>query len=102
MCVRMCVHVVRLQHACIPVNFIQLHIHRMPMQCQLYNPVGANQGLRLLHGCESLFLHSFASRSARSALPAAGGRGVKVQAERGGAFSLLVTSNNNYFSLPPP
>jgi hypothetical protein len=37
-------------------------------------------------------------------LPAAGGRGLrgKVQAERGGASSPLVTTNNNYFLLPSP
>jgi len=48
-----------LERVCAPAHPCQLHLlhnHRMPMQCQLYNSVGSNQGLRVLHGCESLFL----------------------------------------------
>jgi len=76
------------------------------MQCQLYNPVGSNQGLQVLHGCESFFLRPFASSLAQPGplLPAAAGRGLggKAKAERGGAFPLLVTSNNKYFRYRPP
>ena len=59
------------------------------MQYQLYNPaVGANQVLQVLRGC-LLFLRSFASCSARSALVCCrrAGSGGEGQAERGGRGS---------------
>jgi hypothetical protein len=54
--------------ACLHPIMLPCCNHKMPMQCQLYNPVGSKQGLQVLCGCESLFLRSFASCSARSAL----------------------------------
>ena len=49
-------------------QFHLLHNHRLQCQCNAnYTILGANQGVRVLHGC-LLFLRSFASRSARSAL----------------------------------
>jgi len=59
----------------------------MPMQCQMYNPVRANQGLQVLHGC-LLFLRSLPLAQPGPLLPAAGerGPGAKGQAERGGGI----------------
>jgi len=77
----------------------QLHLlqNAVPMQYQLYNPGGKPRFARL-HGC-LLFLRSFASHSARSALACSrrAGSGGQGQAERGGHPGHLI---NNFHHRP--
>ena len=81
MCVRMCVHVVSLR---IPVD--QLHNHRMPMQCQLYNLWGQNKVCEFCMAASPYSCALLPLAQPSPLLPAAGGRGGKVQAERGGGI----------------
>ena len=100
-CVCLCAHVCArcvpvhlLLHACIPVNFSSC----ITTECQ------CSANCTILWGqtkvCESLFLPL---AQPDPLLPAAGGQGLggKVQAERGGASSPLVTLNKNFRFRPP-
>ena len=75
-CMRACLH------SCI--SFV---CYRMQCRCNTNYTMGANQGLRVLHGC-LLFLRSFATRSARSVLACCRRAGsMEEGAERGGGIS---------------
>ena len=101
MCVSLCVYVVRLR---IPVNLISCIIK----ECQ------CSANCTILWGQKKVCEFCMAASPCSCAplplaqpgplLPAAGGWGLKgkVQAERGGATSPLVTSNTDCSSLPPP
>jgi hypothetical protein len=93
-CLRACLH---------PCQLHKLHNHKMPMQCQLYNPVGANKVCEFCMAA-SCSCAPLPLTQPGPLLPAAGGRGLggEGQAKRGGASSPVVTSYNKYFLLPPP
>ena len=106
--VRLCISAALLLHesiaACIHVNFISC----ITTECQ------CSANCLILWGQTNVCEFCMAASPCSCAplplaqpgplLLAAGGRGLggKVQAEWGGASSLLVTLNNNYFSLPIP
>jgi len=109
--VRMCVHVVRLR---IPVNLINCITRECQCSANCTILWGQNKVCEFCMAA-SLFLRFCMAASPCSCaplplaqpgplLPAAGGWGLKgkVQAERGGATSPLVTSNTDCSSLPPP
>ena len=100
LCAHMCVHVVRLR---IPVNLIRC----ITTECQ------CSANCTILWGQNKVYKFCMAASPCSCAplplakpgplLPAGGqGLGGKVQAEWGGASSLLVTLNNRYFLLPLP
>jgi len=79
-CMRACLH---------PCHFISCITTKCQCNANVYNPVGSNQGLRVLHGCESLFLWSFASCSARSALACCRRAGSKGEGAGGAGGGIL-------------